>query len=751
LPGGGTATRRYATAGAAFGFIFPIVATVLAIWLNDLPLSLESALAVQRAEPLLWIIDTAPFFLGLFAAVAGRHADSLVATNRRLSEVTKELENAKVEAERTVAERTEQVRAGSDVARAAASILDPDRLLRDVVNLIADRFRLYYVAVFTLDAEGRYAVLREATGDVGQVLKQRGYRLEVGGQSMIGTAIAWRKPRIALDVGREPIRFANPLLPETRSEIALPLMAGGRVLGALDAQSAYAAAFDEAGTTVLQSMADQIAIALNNAEQFHRAERQAAAVAVLNQLSRDLTMAGSLEAIGHAAMAALASLVAVDRLLLGLATPDLKTVKLVPLDPTNTQGLSHLQSRERHESLPRADAPGPRSRSPAKPALSAKSPTPSKERGSGEVEGSPTPSKERGSGDPDPERSEPPPPPIDSARPPQEAGEARWEGEVEWESIPPALPTAQTLAGQCILTGQNVLIADLSALASITYQDAALARKAGIRSLIGVPLRVSDQTLGALFAGAARLDAYSPADVSRVEQVAAQLAVAVESLNRAEDMRRALEELDAANRRLTGEAWLGFTRRLSRRGVIRIGAYAGDQEPSPEVEEAVSTGQVVAHPSKDSGQALRSPRPEGAGERSAAGEILPLRFRGTSHGSGVRAGSYRVAVPIVLRGVPIGVFRLSVPEHSWSDELAATLDSIAGHVAQAVENARLVEEAEERAARERALADATERIRSKADVERILQTAAEELARHLSAARVAVRFTPPGDADQEQA
>ncbi|HET7089297.1 MAG TPA: GAF domain-containing protein [Anaerolineae bacterium] len=678
----GTATRRYAAVGVAFGFMFPVVATGIAIGLNNWPLSLESALAVQRAQPLLWIIDTAPFFLGLFAAVAGRHADSLYAANRRLNEMTKELENAKAEAERKVAERTEQVRAGSVVARVAASILDPDRLLRDVVNLIADHFRFDYAAVFTLDAEGRYAMLREATGDVGQILKQRGYRLEIGGQSMIGTAIAWRKPRLVLDVSREPIlrsppprgagttdlanaagttdlanaadrgegaaegRFANLLLPNARSELALPLMVGERVLGALDVQSAHEAAFDEASTTVLQSVADQIAIALNNAEQFHRAERQAAALAVLNQLSRDLTMAASLEAIGHAAVTALASLVAVDGLLLGLATPNLETVRIVPLD---------LQSREQQDS-PRSEAE----------ALNA-------------VKG-------------------------------------------QWESIPPALSAAQTFVGQCIRTGQNVLVADLGALASAPYQDAALARKAGMRSLIGVPLQVGGQTVGALFAGAARLDAYAPDDVSRVEQVAAQLAVAVESLNRAEDMRQALEGLDAANRRLTGQAWSAFARRLSRQGVIRIGSHVDDKAPSPEVEEVISTGQLVVHPAKSS--------TEGAGE------------------------GYRVAVPIVLRGVPIGAFRLSVPEHSWSDDLAATLDSIAGHVAQAVENARLVEEAEERAARERALADATERVRSKADVERILQTAAEELARHLNAAGVAVRFAPgvhgSPDAGQER-
>lgn len=190
--------------------------------------------------------------------------------------------------EQQVEQRTSQLRASADVGRAAASILDPDELLRASVELITARFGFYYAAIFTLDDSGQWAVLREATGEAGRTLKDRGHRLEVGGHSMVGYVTARREARIAHDVGRDAVRFANPLLPETRSEIALPLVVGQRVLGALDVQSQQAAAFDDASAATLQSMADQIAIALNNAEQFSQAERQTRAQSALLEASLEL-------------------------------------------------------------------------------------------------------------------------------------------------------------------------------------------------------------------------------------------------------------------------------------------------------------------------------------------------------------------------------------------------------------------------------------------------------------------------------
>ena len=177
--------------------------------------------------------------------------------------------------ERTVilAQRAIQLQAAADVAQATTSVLDPDELLRRVVDLVRERFGLYYAGLFLLDEERKFAVLRAGTGEAGQQMLAQGHRLEVGGNSMIGQCTARAEARIALDVGEEAIRFDNPLLPYTRSEMALPLRSRGRVIGAMSVQSAEEVAFDEADIAVMQTMADQVAAAIDNAQLF--AETQA--------------------------------------------------------------------------------------------------------------------------------------------------------------------------------------------------------------------------------------------------------------------------------------------------------------------------------------------------------------------------------------------------------------------------------------------------------------------------------------------
>jgi putative methionine-R-sulfoxide reductase with GAF domain/HAMP domain-containing protein len=163
----------------------------------------------------------------------------------------------------------------AEVSRAVTSVLDPDDLVYRVTQLIIQRFNFYYTAVFLIDETGRLAVLREATGEAGQEMKQRHHRLEVGGRSMVGYVTAQRRARVASDVDQEVIRFANPLLPDTRSEIALPLMIAERVIGALDVQSTVVNAFDDETVVMLQGLADQVTIALNNAREFQAAQLNA--------------------------------------------------------------------------------------------------------------------------------------------------------------------------------------------------------------------------------------------------------------------------------------------------------------------------------------------------------------------------------------------------------------------------------------------------------------------------------------------
>jgi len=178
--------------------------------------------------------------------------------------------------EQRVAERTRGLQTAAEVARATTSVLEPGQLLRQVVELARERFDLYYVGLFLIEEEpesGRsFAVLSAGTGEAGEQMMIQRHRLEVGGNSMIGQCTARAEARIALDVGEEAVHFDNPLLPETRSEMALPLRSRGEVIGAMTVQSKKAAAFDEADIAVMQTMADQVAVALDNARLFSKTQ-----------------------------------------------------------------------------------------------------------------------------------------------------------------------------------------------------------------------------------------------------------------------------------------------------------------------------------------------------------------------------------------------------------------------------------------------------------------------------------------------
>ncbi|MDY6875754.1 MAG: GAF domain-containing protein [Chloroflexota bacterium] len=177
-------------------------------------------------------------------------------------------------AERTadLARRAVQLQAAAEVAREAAAIRDVDQLLDEAVRLISDLFGFYHAGVFLVDDKREYAVLRAASSEGGRRMLDRGHKLAVGKVGMVGYVTGIGEPRIALDVGEDAVHFVNPDLPQTRSEMALPLRARGEVIGALDVQSAGEAAFTDEDAAVLQTMADQLAVAVENARLFEQAE-----------------------------------------------------------------------------------------------------------------------------------------------------------------------------------------------------------------------------------------------------------------------------------------------------------------------------------------------------------------------------------------------------------------------------------------------------------------------------------------------
>jgi GAF domain-containing protein/HAMP domain-containing protein len=175
--------------------------------------------------------------------------------------------------EQQVVERTKQLAATNEVGRAAASSLDPDQLLARVIPLFHEQFGYYFAAIYLLDPSGKWAELKEATGEAGRVLKQNRHRHEVSGRSMVGSAIRERAPRIAQVASEDKQRYENPLLPYTRSEVALPLMVGDRTLGALNVQSTRESDFGPQVVETMKNMAAQVAIALENARLFQEAQQ----------------------------------------------------------------------------------------------------------------------------------------------------------------------------------------------------------------------------------------------------------------------------------------------------------------------------------------------------------------------------------------------------------------------------------------------------------------------------------------------
>ncbi|RPJ25100.1 MAG: GAF domain-containing protein, partial [Chloroflexi bacterium] len=161
--------------------------------------------------------------------------------------------------------KTEQLRATSYIARKTAEVQDLASLLDMVARLVTDQFGFYHTGVFLINETGDQAVLQAASSNGGQQMIERGHSLSVGTQGIVGYVAAQKKPRIALDVGADAVFFNNPDLPMTRSELALPLLVRNKVLGVLDIQSDKPQAFNADDIDVLQTLSDQVAIAIENA------------------------------------------------------------------------------------------------------------------------------------------------------------------------------------------------------------------------------------------------------------------------------------------------------------------------------------------------------------------------------------------------------------------------------------------------------------------------------------------------------
>jgi GAF domain-containing protein len=264
-----------------------LLASIGAIWALYL-LELNGIIAPELEETVGYARDLTIIFLAIatlvyFSTTSLREAiqrasaseQALMASNQSLQDLnlnleervatrTLELEKANQRNER----RAKQFEAIAQVTRATASNQNLETLLPLLAQVISEQFGFYHSGIFLIDDNREYAVLTAASSVGGKRLLERGHKLRVGQIGIVGVVAATGAPRIALDVGSDAAFFDNPALPDTRSELALPLRAVHEIIGVLDVQSTEEHAFQPEDIEILTTLADLVTVAIQNARSF---------------------------------------------------------------------------------------------------------------------------------------------------------------------------------------------------------------------------------------------------------------------------------------------------------------------------------------------------------------------------------------------------------------------------------------------------------------------------------------------------
>jgi len=195
--------------------------------------------------------------------------DRVAERTAEVQERSRELEIANMHANR----RAAQFEALAQVARSISSIRDLQELLPLITKVISEQYGFYHVGIFLNDEMNEFAVFTASNSEGGQQMLERNHRLRIGEEGIVGKVTATGEPRIALDVGTDAVYFGNPDLPDTHSEMALPLWNEGKVIGALDVQSTESGAFTNDDVQTLSLLADQVSLAIENARLFENSNR----------------------------------------------------------------------------------------------------------------------------------------------------------------------------------------------------------------------------------------------------------------------------------------------------------------------------------------------------------------------------------------------------------------------------------------------------------------------------------------------
>ena len=215
-----------------------------------------------------------------------------------MNQMALQIQEAQSQLEGRVQARTRDLQIAAQVSEQVSTILDPGELLPLVVELTKSSFDLYHAHIYLIDDSGEHLVLSEGAGEAGRVMKDRGHSIPARtARSLVARAARDNKPVIVADTAEESGFLANPLLPKTRSEAALPLAVGNRVLGVLDVQSDQVGHFDADLLPVLSTLAGQIAVAIENARLFSTIEQASRYEQTLSTITQSLQRAASMDEV----------------------------------------------------------------------------------------------------------------------------------------------------------------------------------------------------------------------------------------------------------------------------------------------------------------------------------------------------------------------------------------------------------------------------------------------------------------------
>lgn len=181
--------------------------------------------------------------------------------------------------------QNQQLLTAAEIARDVAGSLEAGQILKNATDLIRERFGYYHSSVFVVEPTRKFIVLTEASGEIGNRMKTAGHRLAIGSRSLVGQAVARAQTVVSNNTRANPDYYPNPLLPDTRAELVVPLKIGTKVLGALDVQADRVDAFKTEDIKTLEILADQLAMAMENANMYARAQENLARHRLLHQIT----------------------------------------------------------------------------------------------------------------------------------------------------------------------------------------------------------------------------------------------------------------------------------------------------------------------------------------------------------------------------------------------------------------------------------------------------------------------------------